>query len=243
MNAGWPSRVSASGFTLVELLLAVTLMSILLGLAYGGLRAATRASESGQALLEESGSVRTVHQFIRRQLNQMQPLPFEVTEDAEQTRIVFRGDSRSIQFVGPMPGYLGNGGPQVQLLQFAPGPDGTDELLFSHALLQDFEPERLFDRDPIVLLDDIESGSFEFLGRDGEGELTGWAPSWDDLEALPAVVGLQLEFVEGSPVAWPLLTTGVRVDEMAVSAGRELELGSFREIMRRQRDETSRDDR
>ena len=39
-------RPGQTGFTLVELLLAVTLMSILLGLAYGGLRAATRASNS-----------------------------------------------------------------------------------------------------------------------------------------------------------------------------------------------------
>jgi general secretion pathway protein J len=201
------------------LLLAVTLMSILLGLAYGGLRAATRASATGQDLLEEAGNVRTTHQFIRRQLNQMQPLPFEVTEDAEQTRIVFRGDSRSIQFVGPMPGYLGNGGPQVQLLQIMQGPDGLDELWFSHALLQDFEPERLSDRDPIVLLDGIESGSFEFLGRDAQGELTGWGTRWNDLEVLPVAIGLQLEFAGDNPMTWPLLATGVRVDEVAVTVG------------------------
>ena len=35
---------AARGFTLVELLLAMTLMSMLLALAYGGLRASTRAT-------------------------------------------------------------------------------------------------------------------------------------------------------------------------------------------------------
>ena len=49
-------RPSESGFTLVELLLAITLMAMLLGLAYGGLRAATRVTQSGQVLLAEPSS-------------------------------------------------------------------------------------------------------------------------------------------------------------------------------------------
>ena len=43
------------GFTLVELLLAITLMSILLALTYSGLRAASRSSERGEALLAAGG--------------------------------------------------------------------------------------------------------------------------------------------------------------------------------------------
>ena len=67
---------NAKGFTLVELLLAVTLMSILLALTYTGLRAATRSSERGEQILAAGGELRAAHQFMRRQLNQMLPLPF-----------------------------------------------------------------------------------------------------------------------------------------------------------------------
>lgn len=208
----------SGGFTLVELLLAVTLMSILLGLAYGGLRAATRATERGQAVLEASGNIRSTHQFIRRQLNQMQPLPFEMAGDAEQTRIMFLGDARRIQFVGPMPGYLGQGGPQVQVLEFVPGDEG-DDLVFTHALLQEFVPEYLLERDPIVLLEDIQSGGFEFLARDETGQLAGWTSTWTWPDQLPVAVSLDLAFDEDSRVLWPLMTTGVRVDETAVQMG------------------------
>ena len=62
------------GFTLVELLLALTLMSMLLALAYGGLRAATRAADRGQTILEHSSRIRMAHQFVHKQLNQMLPL-------------------------------------------------------------------------------------------------------------------------------------------------------------------------
>jgi len=206
-----------AGFTLVELLLAITLMSMLLALAYGGLRAATQASERGQVILEASGQVRTTHQFVRRQLNQMQPLPFGVMDDLDETRIVFEGSATHIQFVAPMPGYLGKGGPQVQLLQIMQGNEG-DDLIFSHALLQGYEPDSLFDREPILLMEGIENAAFEFLGRDEDGELTGWMGAWPDPSILPVAVRLDLDFGEDSQALWPLLTTGVRVDEIAVSS-------------------------
>jgi len=208
------SRAQA-GFTLVEMLLAVTLMSLLMGLAYGGFRAATRASASGQDLLEQTGKLRITHQFIRRQLNQMLPLAFQVEVDDQEDRVVFLGDSRRIQYVAPMPGYLGTGGPQVQVMEAVNGAQGVD-LQFSHALLQDFLPERLYDRDPVVLLRDLEFAEFQFLGRDETGAVTGWTTSWDEPTVLPVAVRLEVEFGEGSRVTWPLLATGIKVDEAAV---------------------------
>jgi general secretion pathway protein J len=209
----------ARGFTLVELLLAITLMSILLGLTYTGLRAATRSSERGEVLLAAGAELRASHQFIRRQLNQMLPLPFALAGGNDEIRVVFEGDSQHIQYVAPMPGYLGTGGPQVQLVELAQGNDGDVVIQFSHALLQGFEQDRLFDRDPVILLERVNSAAFEFLGRDEEGELTGWTSSWDQQDVLPVAVRLDLEFVEGLNLRWPALLAGVKVDEQAVLGG------------------------
>ena len=205
----------AKGFTLVELLLAITLLSILLGLTYSGLRAASRSTERGEELLAFKGGMRASHQFIRRQLNQMLPLAFAELDEIDQTRILFLGDSKSIQLVAPMPGYLGQGGPQVQFLELANGEDG-DVLQFRHALLQYFEEGYLYERDPIILLDNIESAQFEFLGLDEEGVLSGWMSNWDQPEALPVAVRLNIEFSEAKDTQWPDLVAGVRVDELSV---------------------------
>jgi general secretion pathway protein J len=220
-----------SGFTLVELLLAVSLMAMLLALAYGGLRAATRASESGQELLEESGRVRAVHQFIRRQFNQMQPLPFTVPEGVEERGIVFMGTSQAVQFVAPMPGYLGAGGPQVQLLQIVPGEDG-DDLLFSHALLQEFEPERLYDREPIVLLEGLQGAEFGFLGWEESGDPGGWQLSWEAPDQLPRAVRLDIDFADDSQVLWPQLAAGIRVDGLSVGVTTDQGSKTYQEAMR-----------
>lgn len=204
----------AGGFTLVEVLLALVLMGMLLSLAYGGLRASTRAADKGQAILEQSGRIRMAHQFVRKQLNQMAFLGFAENE-TDGGRIVFEGDARKIRFVAPMPGYLGFGGPQVQELALVPGKDG-DELVLSHALLQGFEEQNLYQREPIVLVDKIESAEFRFLGRDEQGELTTWVSQWDQPGVLPASVSLDIEFTGEVYLKWPLLTASVRVDSSAL---------------------------
>lgn len=209
-------RIRQTGFTLVEMLLAMTLMSMLLALAYGGLRASTRATEKGQQILEDSSRIRMAHQFVRKQINQMMPLAFYQDESSDQ-RTVFLGDSQGIRFVAPMPGYLGYGGPQVQELYFERGDEGL-ELVLSHALLQGFEESFLYQAEPIFLLGDIKSASFNYLGRDENGELDAWVQTWEQVDMLPAAVSVDIEFNEDVYIRWPLLTTSVKVEAGGISS-------------------------
>lgn len=203
------------GFTLVEILLALSLMGMLLALAYGGLRASIRATDKGQAVLEYSGRIRMAHQFVRKQINQMVPLAFADEQTGAEERVVFKGESRSIRFVAPMPGYLGFGGPQVQELSIVRGEDG-DELVLSHAPLQGFEEQNLYVRDPILLMGNIDFGEFSFLGLDENGELMPWLNVWDQPYTLPEAVSLDIEFTEDVYINWPLLTATVRIDPSAL---------------------------
>lgn len=207
-----------SGFTLVELLLAITLMGLLLAMAYGGLRAAWKASDSGQNMLEQSGKLRITHQFIRKQLNLMLPLTFETDEEEGRERVVFEGGAGQIIFVGPMPGYLARGGPQVQLLQLIDGRNGQD-LQFMNVPLQDFEFELFNDVEPVVLLEGLDNAAFEFLELDELGQPLGWVTEWATPSVLPAAVRLNLQFPENYSVHWPELVATARLDATAVSGG------------------------
>jgi general secretion pathway protein J len=210
-------RKRATGFSLVELLLAISLMSMLLALAYGGLRASSQATEKGQKILDESNRIRMAHMFVRRQLTQMLPLAFEQDLEDQQQRTVFIGEQNRIRYVAQMPGYLGYGGPQVQELEIVPGADGL-EMVLSHALLQGFEESFLYEREPVLLLDKVESASFSFLGIDENGEMSNWVTSWDNPSTLPLAVALEIELTEDTYLQWPELTTTVRIDSSALSA-------------------------
>jgi len=203
-----------SGFTLVEILLALSLMSMLLALAYGGLRASTRAADKGQTVLEDSSRIRMAHQFVHKRLNQAIPLAYAESEDGT-LRTVFEGQAGKIRYVAPMPGYLGFGGPQVQELELVPSDKGQ-ALVLSHALLQGFQEENLYLRPPIVLVDNIASGEFSFLGRDENGELTTWLSTWDDIGSMPESISLEVEFSEDVYIQWPLLTAAIRIDPAAL---------------------------
>jgi general secretion pathway protein J len=234
-----------SGFTLVELLLAVTLLSMLLALTYGGLQAATRATDRGQKILEESGRLRMAHQFVRKQINQAIPMGFSQQEAASAAELVgkpavmevFRGSMNSIRFVGPMPGYLGFGGPQVQELSIVNGRNGQ-ELILTHALVQGFEDAWLDEREPIVLIDHIQSASFKFLARDEEGEIAGWIEEWLEPGLLPVAVALDIEFEEGVYADWPLLISAVKVDASSVTdllGGEDSYQSAIRELIDKRR--------
>ena len=211
--------MKSRGFTLVELLLALSLMSMLLALAYGGLRASTRAADKGQTILEDSSRIRMAHQFVRKQLNQILPLAYTVNEDGTE-RTVFEGAPDRIRYVAPMPGYLGFGGPQVQELALVRSEEGM-ALVLSHALLQGFVEENLYLRQPILLVDGIDAGEFSFLGRDENEELTAWTGYWDAIDTVPESVALDVEFNEDVYIQWPLLTASVRIDPAALEGSRQ----------------------
>lgn len=193
----------ARGFTLIEILVAVTLLALLVAMAYGTLRTATGAMKSGEALIERTDRLRTVQEFLRRQLSHAMPLAFERMETSGENR-VFVADRGELRFVAPMPGHLSRGGPHVQWLTI----DG-DALLFDHAQLNGYDPadpKAGNKREPVVLLEGIRDAKFEFRELDPEtGKLGEWESDWDDPQRLPLLVRLDVEFDDDSKQHWPTL--------------------------------------
>jgi general secretion pathway protein J len=183
------------GFTLIELILAITLLSMVLAMAYQGLSAGARAVDQGEALIDRTNRLRVVHQFLRNQLSRAMPLAMRHDEGDNTLVVIFEGDDESMSFVAPMPGYLGHGGPHEQYLKFERGDNGY-ELLFGHRLLHsEDENDPLADpnRPPTVLLDQIAEGTFTYLTLDDEGNPTEWLDEWEDLSISPVMVRIEIE--------------------------------------------------
>lgn len=199
-----------SGFTLVEVLLAVALVAIIMAMAYGGFRASVRATQSGEAVIEESNRLRVVQQFVRRQLMQARALTIEEFEDG--TRVRFEGERDYVRFVSPMPGYLSYGGPYVQEFSLEQGRDGL-ELVYYYAMLNTYEPGALRETtDGVVLMEGLADGEFIFLDEEDEGNATYWADFWEEPDRLPLAVGVLLDLDNPRGLSWPDLVTPVKVD-------------------------------
>lgn len=206
----------ARGFTLVEVMLAITLVALIMAMAYGGFRASVRATSTGEALIEQTNQLRVTHQFIRRQLTLTQALIIE-EGDEPGTQVRFNGDQDFVRFVAPMPGYLSFGGSYVQQLSLERGRDGLD-LVFYFAMLNGYEPGDIEAHDGIVLIEGLRSGSFIFLGEDDEEMEPFWADYWERTELLPLAVGLTLDLDRDNGLVWPDLIAPVKLDTRAVGA-------------------------
>ncbi len=219
------------GFTLIEVLLAITLLSMILAMAVGGLRAAQRASTTGEAVIEQTNNLRVVHQFVRRQLSLAQALIIEQEED-DEFPIRFIGDKDWVRFVAPMPGYLSYGGAYVQQLAIEPGPNGR-ELVFYYAMLNGYEPGEIEDTEGIVLLDGLNGGEFWYLSEDPETLQPLWDNVWEMVDQLPMAVELDLDVERENRMVWPTLSAVVRVDTERPVRQRVIESGADLLIPRR----------
>lgn len=191
------------GFTLIEVMLAILLLAVLLAAAYGGIRSAVRAMGSGEALIDRTNRMRVAQEFIRHQISRTLPLPFG-QEDGTGINFMFQGEGDLMRFVAPMPGYLSRGGSYVQTFELTDARNGK-QLLFGHSMLNGFDLKKLRsdDAEPVILMDQIESGRFEYRKLDEEGKLADWSDDWEDPSITPVMVRIRLRMRPEALVDWP----------------------------------------
>jgi len=209
------------GFTLVEILIATSLLALMILGAMAALSSSVRAVRSGEALVNRTDSVRIAQEFLRRQLSQALALPFERTDDLGMV-FVFEGGDRDLKFVAPMPGHLARGGPHVQRISIGSGERGLKRIEFTHALLNGYDDSRgaMDERPPVVVLEGLQDAYFEYRSVDENGELLPWSRDWDYPQFLPMMVRLVAEFPSDRPQHWPQF-------EVPVHAGAAGSVSSF----------------
>jgi len=194
----------------------VMLLAVLLGGAYGALRASANAMRAGEAAIDRTDRLRTAQEFLRRQFNQITPLAY-AHDDKEGLNVVFEGDGQFMRFVAPMPGYLSRGGPYVQTLELVRGKDGL-QLLFTDAMLNGYDADQPSKDavEPVVLLDHIASGRFSYRGLDDQGQLADWTNGWTSTEITPLMLRLELTMQPGVQIPWPTLDVPVMLNSGAL---------------------------
>ncbi|HZA67622.1 MAG TPA: prepilin-type N-terminal cleavage/methylation domain-containing protein [Geminicoccaceae bacterium] len=215
-RAPLPPHTSA-GFTLLELLIAITLLGLLMAALFGGLRLGARAWERGEERLDESGRLQVVQNFLRERLGEAYPLSTD--DQAGRPVLAFEGSSDALRFVTVMPEHLGTGFAEF-LLAVADRGDAKDLVVQWRRFdsLQDVpnagdgdEPQTK------VLLEGIEALEIAYYGALQRGQPAIWREQW--LEArvdMPRLVRLRVVFFEDDRRYWPDLIVRPMTD--AVSA-------------------------
>ncbi|MEX1829561.1 prepilin-type N-terminal cleavage/methylation domain-containing protein [Luteibacter sp. CQ10] len=206
---------SVRGFSLMEVLAALALLTIVLLGVYSGIRTATRIVRSGDDAIERMDEIRSAQTFIRDELAQALVMPYGETDDGDV--LVFDGQAQTMKFVAPLPGYLSRMG--AQLLTLALVDDGRERqrLEVTLALIppDGGAPQPL--GEPEVLLRGIRKGGFAYRGMDDQNRPMDWQDAWADHRRTPSLVRIHLDADGG--VAFPDMVAPVRIDASASRNG------------------------
>jgi general secretion pathway protein J len=211
------TRHGARGFTLLEVMLATLLLALLLAGTFGAVTTTVKAMHSGEAKIDRTNRLRVAQEFIRHQISRTLPLAFG-RDDSTGVNYLFEGEKDFMRFVAPMPGYLSKGGAYVQTLEIAHAGGGGRQLLFTDRMLNGFDLDEVKDSDmePVVLLDQIRDGTFEYRGFDEDGNLADWTDEWDDPSITPVMVRLHLEMQPEAGITFAEMDIPLMLDVGAV---------------------------
>jgi len=175
------------GFTLLEILVVLSLLGVLLVLVGGALLGANRAVSKAQAYTVTLDEVRAAQQFLRTAISEA--LPLAVGEDDG----FFVGTAQHLEFVSTLPGVLGGGIHRFSLQQV----ERDLQVGFSQ-------------REPQVLLNNIEGLQFSYRGLSPLGQPTGWVNVWPWPRRLPSAVRIAVSV--GGPVPWVTQVIALRLN-------------------------------
>jgi general secretion pathway protein J len=197
-----------AGFTLVEILVAITLLGLLMAALFGGVQLGVRAWEASEERLDESSRLATVHGFLRERLAQAYLL--EELAPRADAGPAFAGEPDRLSFVTLMPEHLGGGFQRMVLAVTAAAEEPDLTVAWWPAELDDaaVDPEVLRSRALLTRVAELRLAYFGSVERDQ-------APAWHEVWAqpvLPQLVRVQLRFPDQDIRTWPDLIVRPMID-------------------------------
>jgi general secretion pathway protein J len=216
MSARGDLRAPEAGFTLLELLVAITLLGLLMAALFGGLRLGARVWERADVRLDASMRTQVVQDFVRQRLTEMLPLETTPPElaDAAVSEPAFVGTTAAVRFASSVPENLGAGIHLMELTLAESGDvEGAADLVLRWRPLEldgqtavEVAPEQR------VLIENVEALELSYFGAVDPAQPPGWWQTWDGEAALPRLIRLRLSFPENDARTWPELIVQPMVD-------------------------------
>ena len=211
------------GFTLLELMIALVLVSLIVTLLFGGIRLGNKSWNLIDSKSERYSEMRLIWRFLHDRAGQAR----EIYADRDgQRKLTFYGDQKAVEFVSPMPAHLGVSGLYMMRIHTGEGGLKLTRWLYHPDIMEGAEgiPEwralAESDSDPgkgpddmrsyysqSLLVDKLTSFELDYYGiAEGESE-PDWKDEWEDQLQLPALMRVRIKDDKGE---WPEMIFGVK---------------------------------
>lgn len=213
-----------AGFTLIEILLVMSLMAAMMSMIYASLNVGVRAWDAGEARVSEASDLRGVERFLRRELGQIFPTRWR---GITQPYIAFEGSRTNLRYVTSLnlEASLQNGAAGgLQWAELALADGGILQLNrqpFDSAA-QNFDALVSPTRDqlstappapPVRLMDNVTDFEISYFGAETDIAEPAWREEWRDLARLPTLIRIKVSTNRGRDA--PDMVFALKVGEEA----------------------------
>jgi general secretion pathway protein J len=195
-----------AGFTLVELLAAIGLVSLTSVIFLASLHFALKAWERGAAYADRVDRVALVQSYLRRAIEDA--YPFFAVREVTTGDVDFEGTADTLRLLAPAARALGGGGRSRLSLAVVQGRQGLD-------LVVTATPELAGDPASTdgakVLLANVQAVELSYFGRGRSSKEPTWRNQWTGETRLPGLVRIAVSFPPGDTRIWPELVVAPRI--------------------------------
>ena len=194
-------RRAQSGFTLIEIVLAMVLLSVMMLLLYSGLSFALRSWDVGDAHGRRTADRRIGENFLRRELTEVFPMRWK---DPVAVKLAFSGEANRLRFVSTRPVGIPLGGVALVSVQVeGDARKGERHLVMRRAMpddeARDFGPVDEAGK-PTILIAGVDTVTFSYFGAANDfGEPT-WRDTWPYPNRIPQMVRMRVKSDDGTPL-------------------------------------------
>jgi general secretion pathway protein J len=194
-----PAIDREAGFTLIEMVVAMTILGTMLMLLYSGLSFALRSWDAGDVNGRLTMDRRIGENFLRREVSELFPMRWK---DPVTLKVAFEGDSRHMRFVSSRPAGIALGGLALVSLEVEDDPRNrrARHLVMRRAMpddeARDFGP--LEKSEPSILIANVDAVGFSYFGAENDFAEPKWTDDWRFTSRVPQMVRLRVKTAEGT---------------------------------------------
>lgn len=197
-------KQSCVGFTLLEVMLAMVLLSIMVVLLFSSLRISAESWDKGESKIAEVNTKAVVYHFFKRYIPVIRPLWNDFSE-SDRT-LSFQGGRDEFSFVSVFSASADRKGLQLFEIKF----DKAEKDI--KVVLTPFYPtieNAEWKREEVILLENVEKFKVSYFAKEDFDSNGSWVSNWQGKNNLPLLIKIKITLQDQS--FWPEMIFALKI--------------------------------